>query len=60
MPAARSSRVGGASVAGPDRFLDLADRQIVVHGAAGELLLERAVRRPEERAGVAHTQRCRP
>ena len=41
---------------GPDRLLDLADRQLVLHRPPGQRLLEGAVGRAEQRPGVAGGQ----
>ena len=51
----RGVGVGSApSVVLADRLLDRADREVLGDGPLGELLLERAVGRAEQRAGVAH------
>ncbi|GIU90254.1 MAG: hypothetical protein KatS3mg010_1353 [Acidimicrobiia bacterium] len=63
-PQLRRARAGGGGLRraavgpGADRLLDVAHREVVLHGALRELLLERAIRGPEERARVAHPQRA--
>ena len=41
---------------GPDRLLDVADRQVLSHGPPGEGLLEPSIRSAEQRSGVTGGQ----